>query len=119
MDDLTQALSALNVSGTAQAAGLTGQGEPGNGDATAIGSGCAGGRLCFRPSTSGGSAALADRRAGRSDGIGAFASGPPTVVAGANAVADFGPMPNGRAIEIVTGEFRLKPDDALAIARAG
>jgi branched-chain amino acid transport system substrate-binding protein len=33
------------------------------------------------------------------------------------AVQDFGPLPSGRPVEVISGEFRLKPDDALAIAR--
>jgi branched-chain amino acid transport system substrate-binding protein len=50
-------------------------------------------------------------------GIGASASGSPTVVAAQMAATDFGPLPSGQAVQIVGGEFRLKPDDALAIAR--
>jgi branched-chain amino acid transport system substrate-binding protein len=50
-------------------------------------------------------------------GIGAFASGFPTELAARMAVQDFGPLPSGRPVQIITGEFRLKPDDALAIAR--
>ena len=50
-------------------------------------------------------------------GIGASASGAPMVTAAQMAAADFGPLPDGRAVEILSAEFRLKPDDALAIAR--
>jgi len=50
-------------------------------------------------------------------GIGASSSGAPMVMAAQMAAADFGPLPDGRAIEILSAEFRLKPDDALAIAR--
>ena len=50
-------------------------------------------------------------------GIGAFASGFPTELAARMAVQDFGPLPSGRPVQIITGEFRLKPDDALAVAR--
>jgi branched-chain amino acid transport system substrate-binding protein len=51
-------------------------------------------------------------------GIGASVSGPPLLRAVQLALADAGAMPDNRPVRLVAAEFRLKPDDAVAIARA-
>ncbi len=49
-------------------------------------------------------------------GIGEAVSGPPLVEAVRMAVQDTGALPDGRPMSIVTASYRLKPDDAVAIA---
>jgi len=51
-------------------------------------------------------------------GIGAAVSGPPLVQAVRMAAQDAGALPDGRPISIVTASYRLKPDEALAIAES-
>ena len=79
----------------------------------------------------GGLCAIAAVKAGRADDIppvkigvltdrtalGAALSGPPMVAAAQLAVNDFGLLPNNQAVQIVDAEFRLRADEALAIAR--
>lgn len=50
-------------------------------------------------------------------GLGATLSGPPVVVAARMAADDTGPLADGRPIEILTAEFKLRPDEALATIR--
>jgi branched-chain amino acid transport system substrate-binding protein len=49
-------------------------------------------------------------------GIGEAVSGPPLVQAVQMAVQDTGALPDGRPVSVVTGSYRLRPDDALAVA---
>jgi branched-chain amino acid transport system substrate-binding protein len=49
-------------------------------------------------------------------GIGASVSGPPIVQAVQMAVQDTGALPLDRTVSVVTASYRLKPDDALAVA---
>ncbi|HEX4368287.1 MAG TPA: ABC transporter substrate-binding protein [Rhodopila sp.] len=49
-------------------------------------------------------------------GIGEAVSGPPLVQAVRMAVQDTGTLPNERPIAVVTGSYRLRPDDAVAVA---
>jgi branched-chain amino acid transport system substrate-binding protein len=50
-------------------------------------------------------------------GIGASVSGPPLVQAVRMAVQDTAELPYGRKVALVTASYRLKPDDAVAVAR--
>ena len=50
-------------------------------------------------------------------GVYAEYQGPGSVVAARLAVEDFGPMPGGRAIEVLGGDHQNKPDVGLALAR--
>ena len=50
-------------------------------------------------------------------GLGASVSGPPLVEAVRMAVDDAGSLPDKRNVSVVTAEFQLKADDALAISR--
>jgi branched-chain amino acid transport system substrate-binding protein len=79
----------------------------------------------------GGLCAIAAVKAGRADDVppvrigvltdrtalGAALSGPATVAAAQLAVNDFGLLPNNQTVEIVSDEFHLRADEALAIAR--
>ena len=50
-------------------------------------------------------------------GMGASVSGPPVVQAVQMAVKDTGALPDGRPVQVVTASYKLRPDDAVAVAR--